>query len=389
MGCLLCCAACQTLSCACSACVACTPKKSTRCANLLYLVVFLICTAVAVALQYWGAPAFHIYSFDVGCSDIPGIDVDACKGDSAVYRVSMGLALWFTGVSVGTMIGRRSFHANSWGFKLLALFTLVTGLFFVPVNTVDAYVPVARIVSAVFLVSQIVAFIDAAYHWNAWVVGRVFDEDGYENPRWMTGALVVCGTLSLVALVAIILLFVNYGQCTRSSLFIALTVVLCIGVTIWQLKTHNTDSSLLTSCIVTVYAVYLCWSSVQANPDTCNAALDDSEDPQAVLLGMAITVCSLGWTCYSASTREYFEAEDEEALVSESDEEDEEDSFWLFHLVMATGSVYMAMLLTNWGTHGGQRSSAQMWVSIISQWLSLCVYGWTLLAPTCLPDREF
>ena len=252
MGCLLCCAACQTLSCACSACAACTPKKSTRCANLLYLVVFLICTAVAVALQYWGAPAFHIYSFDVGCSDIPGIDVDACKGDSAVYRVSMGLALWFTGVSVGTMIGRRSFHANCWGFKLLALFTLVTGLFFVPVNTVDAYVPVVRIVSAVFLVSQIVAFIDAAYHWNAWVVGRVFDEDGYENPRWMTGALVVCGTLSLVALVAIILLFVNYGQCTRPSLFIALTVVLCIGVTIWQLKTHNTDSSLLTSCIVTV-----------------------------------------------------------------------------------------------------------------------------------------
>ena len=89
--------------------------------------------------------------------------------------------------------------------------------------------------------------------------------------------------------------------------------------------------------------MYLCWSSVQANPDTCNAALDDSEDPQAVLLGMAITVCSLGWTCYSASTREYFEAEDEEALVSESDEEDEEDSFWLFHLIMATGSVYMAM----------------------------------------------
>jgi|TARA_B110000977_G_C11076942_1_gene491555 hypothetical protein len=351
-------------------------------------VVFLICTATAAALQYWGAPQFHIYSFEIGCSNIPGIDAAACKGNSAVYRVSMGLALWFTAVSVGTMIGRRSFHANCWGFKLLALVMLVTGLFFVPVNTADAYVPIARIVSAVFLVSQIVAFIDVAYHWNAWVTGRVFD-DGYENRGRMAGALTACAVLGFGALVALILMFVQYGQCTRSSVFIALTIVLCTGVTVWQLKTYNTGSSLLTSCIVTVYAVYLCWSSVQANPDACN--VDDREDPQTVLLGMAITVCSLGWTCYSASTREYFEAEDEEALVSESEEEQEDDegSFWLFHLVMATGSVYMAMLLTNWGTHAGQRSSAQMWVSIISQWLSLCVYGWTLLAPTCLPDREF
>ena len=61
----------------------------------------------------------------------------------------------------------------------------------------------------------------------------------------------------------------------------------------------------------------------------------------------------------------------------------------MFHASMATGSVYMSMLLTNWGTVAGKQSDAQMWVSIVSQWISMMLYGWTLLAPKCLPGRDF
>jgi hypothetical protein len=34
-------------------------------------------------------------------------------------------------------------------------------------------------------------------------------------------------------------------------------------------------------------------------------------------------------------------------------------------------------------------NEASMWVKIISSWLCLALYTWTLLAPILLPNREF
>ena len=396
MGAFLCCgcAACQVLSCAGSCC----PQLSVRAANVLYLGTFVFATILAIALQYWGAPQFQLYSFDVGCTAIPGIDADACKGDSAVYRISIGLATWFVLITLGTLLGKQSFHVGHWCFKLSLLTLFVTGLFFVPVATVVWFIPVARLVSALFLVLQIIAFIDAAYHWNAWVVQHIDAAGGARTNPWMVGALSCCAVLTLFSVVSLVLLYVYYGTCTVANLFITTTAIVTLGVTLGvtlcQLQSVETSSSLLTSCIVTVYAVYLCWSSVHANPDPCNTFSFGTENQDSIMVGMAVTVCSLSWTCYSASTRDYFEDEEDEERLWLEDEEEEEDEevyphLWLFPLMMATGSVYMAMLLTNWGTHSGPKNHAQMWVSIISQWVSLLVYTWTLIAPRCLPERNF
>ena len=69
---------------------------------------------------------------------------------------------------------------------------------------------------------------------------------------------------------------------------------------------------------------------------------------------------------------------------------------------MCCGSLYMAMLLTDWGT-GSSKSptdasgvvqssstgATQMWVKIISQWVAILLYTWTLIAPRMCPDRQF
>ncbi len=152
-------------------------KMSIKCANIIYLMSFILSSILAVVLQYWGAPQFKIYSFDVGCTDIPGIDVDACKGDSAVYRISIGLTSWFVLITLGTVLGKKSFHVKHWIIKLLLLTILITSLFFVNIDGINGFIPFARIISALFLILQIVAFIDAAYHWNTWVKGHIFNED--------------------------------------------------------------------------------------------------------------------------------------------------------------------------------------------------------------------
>lgn len=64
---------------------------------------------------------------------------------------------------------------------------------------------------------------------------------------------------------------------------------------------------------------------------------------------------------------------------------------------MMTASMYMAMLLTNWGAqevdsgeeYASNYGNTSMWVKLISEWLTLGLFVWTLVAPRVLAGREF
>ena len=66
--------------------------------------------------------------------------------------------------------------------------------------------------------------------------------------------------------------------------------------------------------------------------------------------------------------------------------------------------MYLAMLFTNWasvslndggnGSDGDSPLSAQFgpvnfWIKVISGWISILLYIWSLYAPAIFPDREF
>lgn len=454
----------------------------------------VLMAGLALVLQHWGAPTFDIYSFNVGCENIPHLDASACKGDGAVYRVSMGLFLWFVFLTLGTLFGNRSFHIGWWGLKILIFLVLIVGAFFIPNDIFGAgastdglqtsgsygYAQFSRIVSALFLISQIVAFIDFAYHWNSsWVdkaYGGADDEEAdVVDKRWLAGILACCAFMLILSVVGIGLLYVFYGGCSLSAMFITLTALSVVGFTVLQVTTEDSDSSLLTSSVVAIYCVYLCWSAVNSNPASCNPGSTGTDDPGMIALGMLVAAFSLGWTCYSATAsattvtsgtsaavEEAANAADTEDLkqpinrptsnrlsrtvehksavaadsVSEENvdvpdtenpdlDDDKEDEpqpgdaggvqpdgrLWYFHVVMAAGALYMAMLLTNWGTgsvqdetgtspsssgsgstvvvHSSSTGLAQMWVKIVSQWVAIVIYVWTLIAPRCFPDRDF
>ena len=394
MASLLCCAACETASCACQLgkCFFTDGKLSDTAANVIYLLFFAVWTFVAFVLQEWGAPQFDFYSFNVGCTDIPGIDVSACKGENAVYRISLGMMLWFVMIMVANVYSKR-FHTGLWGIKILTLLVLTTGLFFAPLVGQDGYVQFARGISAIFLVSQLVYFIDAAYTWNSYFADKAYGDLYDENRNWVALALMTCFFLMLAVAVANILLYIFYNNCTRQTVFITVTLLLIVLATVSQLNIQDTESSLVTSCIVSAYATYLCWSAVSA--DECNPSQQRTQEQ--TIFAFCVTAISLIWSSYSAGTRTT-QPTNIIRLTDDSEEEkdDEEESqptggtsMVLFHASMATGSVYMSMLLTNWGTVAGKQSAAQMWVSIISQWISMLLYGWTLIAPKCCPNREF
>nr|XP_007878899.1 uncharacterized protein PFL1_03193 [Pseudozyma flocculosa PF-1]EPQ29438.1 hypothetical protein PFL1_03193 [Pseudozyma flocculosa PF-1]SPO37962.1 related to TMS1 protein [Pseudozyma flocculosa] len=79
-------------------------------------------------------------------------------------------------------------------------------------------------------------------------------------------------------------------------------------------------------------------------------------------------------------------------------------NYAFFHFVFAIAACYTAMLLTDWRfvRLGGPspdpsedgapiayigRSSTAMWMRVVSSWLCIVIYIWSLVAPVLLPDR--
>ncbi|KIJ52532.1 hypothetical protein M422DRAFT_223091 [Sphaerobolus stellatus SS14] len=104
----------------------------------------------------------------------------------------------------------------------------------------------------------------------------------------------------------------------------------------------------------------------------------------------------------------------ESALHEEQDEDDEDDgptgeerddertgtkyNYSWFHVIFIMGTMYVAMLLTDWNVlkEEGEgknheffigRSRPAMWMRIVSSWVCMFIYIWSLVAPVIMPDR--
>lgn len=293
------------------------------------------------------------------------------------------------------------------------------------------------------------------------------EADGGSGKGWLALILAAAGGMFLFTLGGIILLFAFLGEDSLSTFFTTVTLVSCIGMTALQLFGPESDGSLLSSAIVALYCVYLNWSAISSNPNESGSipinTATSGDNSATMVLGMVVAGFSLAWTCYSSSLS--FEsvmssgkasvpvedAEDKAAVSSSplltsgkkaaaggelrhSGSQDLEDGnrgtglvratkptrakedgsadgetleskerFWIFHLFLATGSVYMAMLFTDWGSgddmkSGGGGSAAgtkvsigrsSMWIKVCSEWFTIALYMWTLLAARCCRSRNF
>lgn len=105
------------------------------------------------------------------------------------------------------------------------------------------------------------------------------------------------------------------------------------------------------------------------------------------------------------------------ALYEEEDEDDEDDNLgetrddertgtrynysW-FHIIFAIASMYVAMLLTDWNVVSKHpitgpadpdsdvyigRSEVAMWMRVVSSWVCMLLYMWSLMAPVFMPER--
>lgn len=101
-----------------------------------------------------------------------------------------------------------------------------------------------------------------------------------------------------------------------------------------------------------------------------------------------------------ASALDEEDEDDEDEIVGETRDDERTGTrynYSWFHLIFAIGAMYVAMLLTDWNVvkaNKGEvddvyigRSEVAMWMRIVSGWVCMLLYIWSLLAPVLMPDR--
>lgn len=433
---------------------------SPRLAKVFYLFIMIVSVVVGLLLRYYGGDMFvSLSSFKVGCA---GKWQDRCFGDQAVYRISFALLVFFMLMLLGSMSDafNRGYWGLKLG--LYAIMTVVAFFipndFFNTYADISRVVSIIFLLLMVVILIDFAYTLQETWEERASDVEAEAERDGYETPGvcanpWRLGYLAVVFVLVVVALAGLIGMYAYNAPaaCSGNMGFLSLTLIVGLVFMVGSPLECAGGKGLLPPAVVWCYCVWLIWSAETSNPDTVCNPVKTGSSPAQIALGLAITALSLAYTAWSAanSVGGLFASDDEtseasaglltnesgaraivtgdaegtEALEAARDKaaddsdadpeagraaasatpaaDDEADAgrgSWVFHVIMMTASLYMAMLLTDWGASTGDVTTSgvshtTMWVKILSQWCTMLLYGWTLIAGQCgpriCPGRDF
>ncbi|XP_055716605.1 probable serine incorporator isoform X1 [Phlebotomus papatasi] len=441
---MACCCTGTAVSLCCNACPSCKNSTSSRLMYALMLLFGAILGAIALAPGLQDTlrkVPFCANSTSTTSLVLPSayssIDCSSAVGYLAVYRICFALVCFFILMAV-MMVGVRSsndprapIQNGFWGLKFLIVIGITIGAFFIPEGSFGyTWMWIGLIGGLAFILVQLVLIVDFAHTWaETWVSN--YEEN--ESRGWYCALLTATGLQYILGITGIVMLYIYYtvsNDCALNKFFISINLILCVIVSVMSVlpavQERLPKSGLLQSAMVTLYTVYLTWSAVANNPDhVCNPGFlgivgehsNKVTFDKTSIIGLVIWLfCVLYSSLRSASQVARVANPDPEkqvltATLTEDDSKpttasgddgkvwDNEESgvaySWsLFHIVFATATLYVMMTLTNWYQPNSSletmnANSASMWVKIISCWLCLGLYAWSLVAPIVLADRDF
>jgi len=219
-----------------------------------------------------------------------------------------------------------------------------------------------------------------------------------------------------------------------------------------KLQEKNPRIGLLQAAVVTSYTTYLVWSALSSQPTSMKCSSfpigqPGSGDGVSLFFGVAFTFLALIYSALRVSTSvlnpeeqkqskkqkerllatlahddeetktegdpeaalegdakkgETKEKSDEEDTVSEEDDGKIAYNYSYFHFTFLLAAMYLGMVLTNWQSVSSvtgdglpentiliDQGKSAVWVKVISSWVTLLLFLWTMIAPVVLPDRKF
>jgi serine incorporator 1/3 len=241
-----------------------------------------------------------------GCDQYQGDLLSQCAGNAGVYRPMFLATLFFIFSAMATHLqphlNREAWPAKYAVFLFALLFTM-----FIPNSPLFTgfFLWTSRIGATVFVVLQQVILIDVAYNWNDdWVEkSNEADRISYgSGGSWLKAIVGMCVLMYSASIAGIGLLYHFFDGCPENTWVITLTLLGIVAMTALQLA--GQDGSLLTSSVMSVYAVYLCFSIVSKNPNgSCNPRLGHN-DVSGIVIGLTLTAISLAWTGWAWSAEQ-------------------------------------------------------------------------------------
>ncbi|CAL8071975.1 unnamed protein product [Orchesella dallaii] len=375
----------------------------------------------------------------VPCSEIVGY--------LAVYRVCFAMTIFFTVMSL-IMIGvrnsrdpRAGIQNGFWGLKYIIVIGICIGAFYIPEgNFGTTWMYFGMIGGFLFIGIQLILIVDFAHSWaESWV--SKYEED--ESRGWYCALLSSTGLCYGLVITAVVLFWKFYtgtgdgdNNCGVNKFIIIFNLILCVIVSIVSIlprvQEFQPTSGLLQSSIVSLYTMYLTWSAMSNSPEaTCKPHLiggdgtvtPDGAHPGMDTQGIVGLVIFIACVLYSsirtssqsarlslgndllADTASVTPSDPEagggrlrdnthDTKVWDNEEEGVTYSWSFFHVMFVLATLYVMMTLTNWFTPNStletlSSNTSSVWVKIVSSWVCVGLYIWTLVAPCVLPDREF
>ncbi|XP_029177106.1 probable serine incorporator isoform X2 [Nylanderia fulva] len=435
----------------CSQCPSCRNSTSTRImyALLLLLGTIAACITLAPGLQnVLKKVPFCANSSSYVPSEVT-LDCDSAVGYLAVYRICFILSLYFFLMSVmmirvkSSQDPRAPIQNGFWAIKYLLIIGGIIGAFFIPEKSFGStWMYFGMLGGFLFIIIQLILIVDFAHSWaDAWVGN--YEET--ESKGWYAALLGASFFNYAVSITGIVLLYVYYtheSTCALNKFFISFNLILCVITSIVSVlptvQEHQPRSGLLQSSVVTLYVVYLTWSGISNSPDhECNPGFlgifagNDVQNrvtfDKESIIGLIIWFSCVLYSSLRTASKSSKITMSENVLVQDNgavrnageqsliggeegrnpdaesgndvkvwDNEEEKVAYnWsFFHLMFALATLYVMMTLTNWYKPNSSlntlnANAASMWVKIISSWMCLGLYVWSLIAPTVFPNRDF
>jgi len=306
--------------------------------------------------------------------------------------------------------------------KFVLFGILVVCAFYIPNPFFFYYGRVALFCSAVFIILQMLMLVDFAHALNEGWVER-YESTGKNQYIWF---LTICSLIcySTSGVLTFLMYFYQMGpQSWTSPFFVSLNILLCLCITLLSIHptVQNADRStpigLFQASFVTFYSTYLVFAGLMDDTDS------SSLETTTLIMGSIFIVICVGYTAIRISGHEetYFGHEEDESSVNltavemddaseakvekiavEKPAETEEKgptsyNYSFFHLVFALGAAYVCMLMTSWATISNDTNNTlkidsgqtSMWVKIITSWVVLTLYMWTVIAPIVCTSRKW
>jgi hypothetical protein len=272
--------------------------------------------------------------------------------------------------------------------------------------------------------TQMILLVDFSHAWSeSWMAK--YQDEGSSCHKW--GLIIASAAMYITAIAGTILMYVFYTKsetesCSLQKFVISANMITALVATGVSLR-GDVQGGILQAGLISFYTTYLTWSALSEADSTCMPSDFQSESGMDQVIAAMLTFVAVAYSSLRTSSAsqigkigmEAGKDKEKQALLDSSDDGDDTDvetggksvvdnekdevlyNWSQFHLTFALASLYISMVLTDWMVmHDGHqadltvgRGDASLWVKVVSCWVCTLLYVWTLLAPACLPNRDF